>query len=272
MKAPVLKEADYKAITINWLFSKGYLEHDAVLINELPVDNFTRRADLVVANGKLHAFEIKSDADSLVRLEGQIDTYISFFDKVTVVCSAKFTMKALEILPAEVEIVELSNKSHKSTLKIKRRGKISKISDCSYYLSFVDKRSLILFLKSKGFSCSASYRREQIYKIFAKIPQKHWRKFVLDYLKIKYKDSYSNFLTRKNGDVEIVDLENLSPNRLRMRLHSDPTSSSDEMPIQRWWDNSVCNENEEFIDISETMGEFGFVTNSPIKVIPRKNR
>ncbi|NJI85520.1 sce7726 family protein [Shewanella sp. Iso12] len=269
MNSPVLKEADYKATTINWLFSKGYLEHDAVLINELPVDNFSRRADLVVANGKLHAFEIKSDADSLTRLEGQIETYITFFDKVTVVCSSKFTSKALSILPSEVEILELSYKNNQKYLKIKRRGKVNKVSDCSYFLSFVDKRSLISFLKSRGLSCTASSRRKDLYKIFNKIPKLHWRGFVLDYLKCKYKNSYSTFLESKDGSVQILDLEKLSPNKARNYLAL--SSAQHEVSSQKWWGDEYADD-ELAIDISESMGEFGFVTTSPIKVIPRKSR
>lgn len=48
---------------------------------ELPIANFSRRIDLVMANGSLSGFEIKSEQDSLKRLGGQLETYMQYFEK-----------------------------------------------------------------------------------------------------------------------------------------------------------------------------------------------
>ncbi|CAQ83853.1 MULTISPECIES: sce7726 family protein [Photorhabdus] len=74
----IKKEDSIKAALIDWLIERNELNDNAVLINELPIANFSRRVDLALANGKLHAYEIKSDSDSLARLEGQISTYIPY--------------------------------------------------------------------------------------------------------------------------------------------------------------------------------------------------
>lgn len=75
-----LREQEVKIALINWLYINGHL-NDATIINEMVVANWARRADLAVANGNLHAFEIKSDFDSLKRLEGQLSTFSSRFEQ-----------------------------------------------------------------------------------------------------------------------------------------------------------------------------------------------
>jgi len=80
----------------------------AAFIAELFVDGFSRRADLVMANGKLAAFEIKSDRDSLDRLEGQLQSYLRFFEQVSVVCAERHLPGVLATAPAEVGVLRVA--------------------------------------------------------------------------------------------------------------------------------------------------------------------
>ncbi|ELI5735544.1 sce7726 family protein [Vibrio fluvialis] len=263
----VLKETDYKCITIDWLFQKELLGEDAVLINELPVDGFNRRADLVVANGKLHAFEIKSDADSLVRLQGQIDTYLRFFDKVTLVCSKKFTAKAIEILPSEVEILELTKTKNKYSLICKRRGKTNLIKSTSEYLSFVDKRSLQQSLKYEGINISPNDSNYVLYQKARMIAKNKWRNITLKYLKSKYKETFDNFLEQRKTYTNNSDLIYLSPRSLnsdesKFDLHEELAKGWED------WEPSLERESEA-VDISARLARHGFVTNTPVMLIPR---
>ncbi|MEZ9561507.1 sce7726 family protein [Vibrio splendidus] len=263
-----MKEADYKVATIDWLISKGYLEKDAVLINELPVDNFNRRADLVVANGKLHAFEIKSDVDSLTRLHGQIETYLAFFDKVTLVCSPKFTKKAIETLPDSVEILELTIGSREEvSLKVKRRGRIEKVQSAGDFLSFVDKKYLVSALKSQNLACQVSEARNSLNEKVSRLPKSYWRNLVLDYLKNKYRFTCQSFLANKHDITDTSDLKFLSPQKSQVNFDIAGGSTVDKV----WETKRGCSQDlmESGIDISESMNRFGFVTSTPVKVIPR---
>lgn len=47
------------------------------------------RVDVAVVNGVLAGYEIKSERDTLRRLDAQVSVYSSFFDTVTVVAAAK---------------------------------------------------------------------------------------------------------------------------------------------------------------------------------------
>ncbi|MBX9303413.1 sce7726 family protein, partial [Serratia marcescens] len=101
----LLREQDVKIAFIGWLYKKGLLD-DATIINEMVVANWSRRADLAVANGHLQAFEIKSDFDSLKRLDGQLEIFTSRFEKVTVVCAPKFTYEVKKKVTPEVGVIE----------------------------------------------------------------------------------------------------------------------------------------------------------------------
>ncbi len=118
-----LLENDIKAMLINDMARRGLVCGSDVLINELTLNKFKRRADLVVAGKSgLHAYEIKSEADSLYRLEGQIEDYLKYFDKVTIVTHSRHTPKILETVTKNVEVWELKN----TGFKIIRRGKKKK--------------------------------------------------------------------------------------------------------------------------------------------------
>ncbi|QXA16568.1 sce7726 family protein [Aeromonas sp. FDAARGOS 1403] len=267
----ILKEADYKVATIEWIIKKGFLDNDSVLINELPVDNFSRRADLVIANGKLHAIEIKSDADSLSRLSGQIDTYISFFDKVTVVCSQKYTQRALNILPERVELIELkTDRNNNIVLKVKRRGKTISITDPTRYLSFVEKRFLVSSIRQLGLTCSIGESRSSLYNKLNCFPRSTWREISLKYLKDKYRATSDLFLSSVRERASYNNLHLLRPQLNNKCCSLD--DSSLELPDNYWEVNDSCEKrvSELGIDISECMYKYGFVPTHPVKVIPRK--
>lgn len=58
------------------------------------------RIDIAVVNGILHGFEIKSDKDTLNRLDTQMRTYNSVFDKVTIVVGRTHLVHAFQSVPA----------------------------------------------------------------------------------------------------------------------------------------------------------------------------
>lgn len=262
----ILKENDYKCITIDWLLRKGELQNDAVLINELPVDGFSRRADIVVANGKLQAYEIKSDADSLIRLQGQIDTYLQFFDKVTLICSPKFSTKALELLPNSVEVLELVNKNGEYSLKYKRRGRTELVSSTGNYLSFVSKRYLIQFLRNNGIDSDTKDSHFTLYQKASLLPKSIWRNATLTYLKDKYQATYSKFINNRSDVTLDKDINNLSLQKL---IQVDNTTDNIKPGIG-WEDWKPTDINKkDAIDISAKMAHHGFVTKGPVMLIPR---
>lgn len=72
-------------------------------------------ADCVILNGMTTCYEIKTQYDSLERLEEQLRSYCSVFDRVYVVCDEKHLDKVTELAPNEVGIIQLTKRSTLST-------------------------------------------------------------------------------------------------------------------------------------------------------------
>jgi hypothetical protein len=72
---------------------------DTVLIEELGLNKGSVRVDLAVVNGIMHAYEIKSDFDTLRRLATQAEHYGKCFDRVSLVLGAKHLKMARASVP-----------------------------------------------------------------------------------------------------------------------------------------------------------------------------
>jgi hypothetical protein len=71
---------------------------DAAALHEVALGT-TSRVDLVVVSSTLHAYEIKSDGDSLRRLPLQADSISAAFPYATLLCTQRHVERAKGILP-----------------------------------------------------------------------------------------------------------------------------------------------------------------------------
>jgi len=69
------------------------------IIEELGVEHGAARMDVVVINGVLHGYEIKSDRDTLLRLPEQMGIYNSVFDQITLVVGKSHLHDAINLVP-----------------------------------------------------------------------------------------------------------------------------------------------------------------------------
>jgi len=81
-------------------------DSSAAIIDELPLLRGRGRADLAFVNGEMWGFEIKSEADSLVRLGVQADNYESVFEFNTIVAARKHLRLARKKIPTNWGIIE----------------------------------------------------------------------------------------------------------------------------------------------------------------------
>ncbi|ULH09602.1 sce7726 family protein [Serratia marcescens] len=117
---------DIKNQLVRWIKSDcyyNYSEHD-VLIEELCFVERKARADLVYANGKMTAFEIKSPADNLSRWRLQHDAYLRVFDSVWLCCHYKHAMKAIGMSSDVVGIIVVDDSD--SGMAVLRQAKCNK--------------------------------------------------------------------------------------------------------------------------------------------------
>ncbi len=140
MKDKMLLEKELKAIVLNHLYLKGKVTDKTTIINELSIDSFSRRADLVILEkNKMCVFEIKSDADSLYRLSGQLENYLNYFDKVIIATTKKHTSNILKSIPEQVELWEINN----NKILIKKKGRMASITNKFNYLNLLKKNELL---------------------------------------------------------------------------------------------------------------------------------
>lgn len=226
MKA-ILSERVIKTAVIDKLFDLQILS-DAVLINEMVVSNWSRRADLVVANGKLTAFEIKSDLDSLVRLEGQVQTYLGSFDKVIVVVTEKHLESTMRIAPEEVGVWCVESRRGGPRIKIIRRGQEQLVRNVESLCAFLRKSELAAFLRSQlGRQMAGGATRAELCKLAGDVPVTALRRTVLATLKSRYQETHRAFTKKRGAYTDVSDLDSLSRAKIALEAlekFSPPTS------------------------------------------------
>jgi len=81
------------------LLKEHHGDTNTLVLDELGLRHGTCRVDIAVVNGYLHGYEIKSDADTLQRLPGQVSVYCAVLDRATLVVGEKHAEKAKAHLP-----------------------------------------------------------------------------------------------------------------------------------------------------------------------------
>jgi|HubBroStandDraft_5_1064220.scaffolds.fasta_scaffold05724_2 hypothetical protein len=124
----------------------------------------TSRIDVAVVNGSLHGFEIKSDSDSLSRLDGQVERYGRVFDFMTLICGRRLFSAARELVPKwwGLRIAKLEN--GKVTLPEIRSPKQNKYQDKSALARMLWKDEALRCLRKNGYkTVTAKNSAEQIW-------------------------------------------------------------------------------------------------------------
>ncbi len=156
---------------------KSSAGESAAFISEMFIDQFSRRADLIMVGAKLAVFEIKSGRDSLDRLDGQLESYCRFFEQVTIVCAPKHVDGVESLASADIGIWSIADDGKISIVRLAKR--LPKLSS-EKWLSFLPVDQLKVLLRSQGESISGP-RHELVYAALT-MSTRHVRCFVLSYL------------------------------------------------------------------------------------------
>ena len=95
----LLGDAEIRFVLRSSLSQKHANKSRTVFIEELGLCRGQVRVDLSVVNGLLHGYEIKSDRDSLRRLNNQVELYGKVFDRATLVVGERHLAEALDNVP-----------------------------------------------------------------------------------------------------------------------------------------------------------------------------
>ena len=78
---------------------RQHAQEDTLVIDELGLNHGKCRADIAVINGHLIGYEIKSNKDSLRRLDEQVKSYNAVFDKVSVIVGDRYINSIKKHIP-----------------------------------------------------------------------------------------------------------------------------------------------------------------------------
>src|SRR5579864_2664888 len=94
-----MRDSDVRTAVRAWLNAKYAADPNTRIVEEMGIWSGSVRIDIAVINGELHGFELKSERDTLARLEGQAELYSQVFDRMTLVTAERHLNKAQSKIP-----------------------------------------------------------------------------------------------------------------------------------------------------------------------------
>lgn len=146
----VLKRADfrneyvYKAAIAHKILLGRHSLKSAVMVNEFRVGN--SKADAVIINGTSSVYEIKSERDSLSRLESQLSNYQKVFARVNVIVGQNHLESIISSISTDIGILLLSDRFQISTIREAVDVSHSTCSDAIFDAIRLDEAKKILAL------------------------------------------------------------------------------------------------------------------------------
>lgn len=101
----------YKNALLNKLLLGKYSVNTTTVINEFKIGSSI--ADFVLLNGDANIFEIKTEFDSLEKLNKQLADYVKFASRVYIVSSSKFINRLIDDYKnTTIAIIEFTSRTH----------------------------------------------------------------------------------------------------------------------------------------------------------------
>lgn len=225
-KAPfgdVLLEADVKLALIESILSE-YLNDDASsLIQEFSLMDGARRADVVFINrGQIRAYEIKTEADRLDRLPGQVDAYMHHFDEVVVVAGARHVEAVRKCVPNQVGVWELDSSSDVCAFRELRAPETMARSRKVDLVAMMTASDLRSALRAEGVKVRKDARRSHLVRSIMRLSRRSIREYAIDSIRRRHAPANERFRDElsRNG---------LSANALRTLSRFQSHASEDGM-------------------------------------------
>ncbi|MEY8215942.1 MAG: sce7726 family protein [Colwellia sp.] len=121
LKDAYRNEYFYKNIIANKILLGRHSLNTASMHTEFRVGD--SKADVLILNGTSHIYEIKTELDSLDRLDGQLSDYVKFSEYVTIVTAEKHIQKLAQRTPNTIGIIALTNEGRLKTIRTAESGK-----------------------------------------------------------------------------------------------------------------------------------------------------
>ncbi|MEA3536992.1 sce7726 family protein [Rhizobium sp. CC-YZS058] len=138
--------------------SAAHLGKDAVIVDELRVNRGGARIDVAVVNGHIDGYEIKSDRDTLQRLDHQVGLYGQVADRMTLVVGESHRDEALLRIPDWWAVMVARRAGNGCRLVRDRRGRLNGATSIEALLRMLERHELIALLSGHG-ACKGASKR-----------------------------------------------------------------------------------------------------------------
>lgn len=203
----------HNEITIKSHFINNILLKSKNHITIFELNSGKSRLDLCKVNGTSIAFEIKTDLDTLYRLDKQLYDYMSLFEKVYVICSEKKCTLIEKNIPNECGIYSYKvTKNGKYIFKEYKKAKRSKIINEKQQLKLLTKKELEKIVEKKLLT------KDELIDYVLKTKTKNQINLIFkNYLKAKYKNQW-NFLESMQNNIYEIDYQWFFKNNLDPKI------------------------------------------------------
>lgn len=162
-------EYAYKAALTHRVLLGTHSLNTASMLTEFRIGQC--KADVVILNGTGTVYEIKSERDSLTRLERQIDEYRKVFASVNVIVGENHLASILDAVPSDVGVLTLSGRYQISEIRAAQNAPLR--TEAASIFDVVSTREAGLILRELGYDLPdvPNTRRYQAYlEVFRTIP------------------------------------------------------------------------------------------------------
>lgn len=151
-EARKMRDGDIRQVLDSTLRRECVADPDVVIRHELGLFYHQRRIDIAVLNGEFSGYEIKSDQDTLSRLEGQAELYGRVLDRVTLVATDRHIDKAMKALPKWWGLIAAREDNNVVILQGVRNGDFNPTLDAASIVHLLWRNEMLRELRRRGLS------------------------------------------------------------------------------------------------------------------------
>ena len=210
----------YKNIIVNKILLRKHSLKTSQILTEFRVGK--NKADIIIINGTSTVYEIKSEYDSFVRIDKQIESYSKAFEFVNVITSPSQIDKAINCLPENIGILLFTDRNTISIIR-KPKTNFQKIDPALMFDSLRKEEYLQIIKYFYGYIPDVP--NTKIYSVskelYCNIPLKEVIKLTNEELK---KRNYSDFLIKHINEIPyslVAYVLGLGNNKKRIKKTTD---------------------------------------------------
>ncbi|OAB33135.1 hypothetical protein PMSD_15595 [Paenibacillus macquariensis subsp. defensor] len=190
---------------IKYHFATKYLNReDEVSVFELNVGN--SRLDFARFNGHSYAYEIKTELDSLDKLEKQINDYSKVFEYVSVITHMTHYNKVKAMVPEFVGIWTYDLLTPSCKFQPRKKRLINKGIDSVAQIAAMTSKELEVIMKKEGISDIPSDRVSREKLIYLKVNKRSLNNYFKKSIKCRFERRW-NFVCENINEIEPIDIQ-----------------------------------------------------------------